>query len=58
MTQEHELEQHEEEQEREMEQHEEEAPVDSGATGGSVSETTTASKNEMPGHILHDRQMS
>jgi hypothetical protein len=34
MTQEHELEQHEEkqEQEREIEQHKEEAPVDSGAT--------------------------
>jgi hypothetical protein len=38
MTQECELEQHEEEQEqeREIEQHEEEAPVDSGATGGSA----------------------
>jgi hypothetical protein len=44
MTQEHELEQHEEEQEREIEQHEEEAPVDSGAAGGSASETTTGSK--------------
>jgi hypothetical protein len=45
MTQEHELEQHEEEQEHEIhEQHEEEAPVDSGAAGGSASETTTASK--------------
>ncbi len=46
MTQERELEQHEEEQEqeREIEQHEEEAPVDSGAAGGSASETTTASK--------------
>jgi hypothetical protein len=43
MTQEHELEQHEEEQEQEcgIEQHEEEASVDSG---GSASETTTASK--------------
>jgi hypothetical protein len=46
MTQERELEQHEEEQEqeREIEQHEEEAPVDSGAAGGSGSETTAASK--------------
>jgi hypothetical protein len=46
MTQERELEHHEEEQkqEREIEQHEEEGPVDSGATGGSASETTTASK--------------
>jgi hypothetical protein len=46
MTQEHELEQHEEEQEQEcgIEQHEEEASVDSGATGGSASETTTTSK--------------
>jgi hypothetical protein len=46
MTQERELEHHEEEQkqEREIEQHEEEAPVDSGATGGSASETTTTSK--------------
>jgi hypothetical protein len=46
MTQEHELEQHEEEheQEREIQQHEEETPVDSGAAGGSVLETTTASK--------------
>jgi hypothetical protein len=45
MTQERELEQHEEEQEHEIhEQHEEEAPVDSGAVGGSASETTTASK--------------
>jgi hypothetical protein len=60
MTQQCELEQHEEEQEqeREIEQHEEEAPVDSGAAGGSVSETTTTSKNERPGHILCDRQMS
>jgi hypothetical protein len=47
MTQERELEQHEEEQEHEIhEQHEEEAPVDSGATGGSASETTTASKKQ------------
>jgi hypothetical protein len=44
MTQERELEQHEEEQEREIEQHEEEAPVDLGAARGSVSEITTASK--------------
>jgi hypothetical protein len=46
MTQECELEQHEEEQEqeREIEQHEEDAPVDSGAAGGSASETTTAFK--------------
>jgi hypothetical protein len=44
MTQERELEQHEEEQECEIEQHEEEAPVDSGAAGGSGSETTAASK--------------
>jgi hypothetical protein len=46
MTQEHKLEQHEEEQEQEheIEQHEEEALVDSVATGGSVSETTIASK--------------
>jgi hypothetical protein len=44
MTQEHELEQHEEKQEREIEQHKEEAPVDSGATEGSTSETTMASK--------------
>jgi hypothetical protein len=46
MTQERELEQHEEEQEqgREIEQHEEEALVDSGAVGGSTSESTTASK--------------
>jgi hypothetical protein len=40
MTRERELEQHEEEQEQEIhEQHEEEAPVDSGAVGGSASET-------------------
>jgi hypothetical protein len=45
MTQERELEQHEEEQEHEIhEQYEEEAAVDSGAAGGSVSETTTAYK--------------
>jgi hypothetical protein len=44
MTHECELEQHEEEQEREIEQHEEEAPVDSGATRGLASETTTTSK--------------
>jgi hypothetical protein len=46
MTQEHEIEQHEEEQEqeREIEQHEEEALVDSGVVGGSTSETTMASK--------------
>jgi hypothetical protein len=48
MTQEHKLEQHEEEQEqeqeREIEQHEEEAPVDSGDAGGSASETTMTSK--------------
>jgi hypothetical protein len=45
MSQERELEQHEEEQEHEIhEQHEEEAPVDSGATGWSVSETSTTSK--------------
>jgi hypothetical protein len=46
MTQEREIEKHEEEQEqeREIEQHEEEAPVDLGAAGGSASETTTASK--------------
>jgi hypothetical protein len=46
MTQERELEQYEEdqEQEREIEQHKEEALVDSGAAGGSASETTTASK--------------
>jgi hypothetical protein len=52
MTQECELEQHgeEQEQEREIEHHEEEAPVDSGATGGSMSETTTASKNETTDH--------
>jgi hypothetical protein len=52
MTQEREFEQHEEEQEHEIEQHEEEAPVDSGAAGGSTSETTTASKNETSGHRL------
>jgi hypothetical protein len=59
MTQEHELEQHEEEQEQEceIEQHEEEAPVDSGAAGGSASETTMTSKNERPGHRLRGRQM-
>jgi hypothetical protein len=56
MTQEHELEQH--EQEHKIEQHEEEAPVDSGATGGSASETTMASKNERSGHRLRGRQMS
>jgi hypothetical protein len=46
MTQECELEQHEEEQdqEHEIEQHEEEALVDSGAAGGLASETTTTSK--------------
>jgi hypothetical protein len=45
MTQDCELEQHEEEQEHEIhEQHEEEAPVDSGAAGGSASETTMTSK--------------
>jgi hypothetical protein len=46
MTQERELEQHEEEQdqEREIKQHEEEAPVDSGAAEGLASETTTTSK--------------
>jgi hypothetical protein len=46
MTQEHEIEQHEEEQEqeREIEQHEEEALVDSGVVRGSTSETTMASK--------------
>jgi hypothetical protein len=57
MTQERELEQHEEEQvqEREIEHHEEEAPVDSGAVGGSTSETTTTSKNERPGHRLRGR---
>jgi hypothetical protein len=45
MTQERELEQHEEEQEHEIhEQHEEEAPVDSGAARGSALETTTTSK--------------
>jgi hypothetical protein len=44
MTHEHELEQHEEKQEREIEQYEEEALVDSGAAGGSVSETTTTYK--------------
>jgi hypothetical protein len=56
MTQEHELEQHEEEQEQEceIEQHEEEAPVDSGAAGGSASETTMTSKNERSGHRLRD----
>jgi hypothetical protein len=60
MTQECELERHEEEQEheREIEQHEEKAPVDSGAIGGSASETIMASKNERPGHRLHGRQMS
>jgi hypothetical protein len=60
MTQERELEQHEEEQEqgREIEQHEEEALVDSRAAGGSTSETTTASKNERPGHRLRGRQIS
>jgi hypothetical protein len=54
MTQERELQQHEEEQEQEheIEEHEEEAPVDSGAVGGSVSETTMASKNERLGHRL------
>jgi hypothetical protein len=54
MTQEREFEQHEEEQEQEheIEQHEEEAPIDSGAAGGSTSETTTASKNETSGHRL------
>jgi hypothetical protein len=56
MTQERELKQHEEEQEYEIhEQHEEKAPVDSGAAGGSVSETTTSSKNERPGHRLRGR---
>jgi hypothetical protein len=49
MTQEH---------EHKIEQHEEEAPVDSGATGGSASETTMASKNERSGHRLRGRQMS
>jgi hypothetical protein len=46
MTQERELELHEEqEHEHEIhEQHEEEAPVDSGAVGGLASETTMASK--------------
>jgi hypothetical protein len=45
MTQERELEQHEEEQEHEIhEQHEEEAPVGSGATGGLASEITMTSK--------------
>jgi hypothetical protein len=45
MTQECKLEQHEEDQELEIpKQREEEAPVDSGAAGGSASETTTASK--------------
>jgi hypothetical protein len=44
MTQERELEQHEEEQEHEIEQYEEEEPVDTGAVGGSASETTMASK--------------
>jgi hypothetical protein len=44
MTQERELEQHEEEQEREIEQHEEEAPVNSGVVGGSASETIMTSK--------------
>jgi hypothetical protein len=44
MTQERELEQHEEEQEREIEQHEEEAPVNSGVAGGLALETTMASK--------------
>jgi hypothetical protein len=60
MTQERELEQHEEEQEQEheVEQHEVKAPVDSGAVGGSASEITTASKNERPGHILRGQQMS
>jgi hypothetical protein len=52
MTQEREFEQHEEEQEqeREIEQHEEEALVDSVAAGGSVSETTMASK-KMKGQV-------
>jgi hypothetical protein len=45
MTQERELEQHEEEHEHEIhEQHEEEALVDSEAAGGSASETRTTSK--------------
>jgi hypothetical protein len=47
MTQECELEQHEEEQEQKHaihEQHKEEAPVDSGTARGSASETTTTSK--------------
>jgi hypothetical protein len=47
MTQECELEQHEEEKEQKHvihEQHEEEAPVDSGTARGSASETTTTSK--------------
>jgi hypothetical protein len=57
MTQERELEQHEEEHEI-HEQYEEEAPVDSRATGGSAPETTTASKNERLGHRLRGRQKS
>jgi hypothetical protein len=47
MTQECELEQHEEEQEQEHEiheQHQEEAPVDSGGAGGLALETTMTSK--------------
>jgi hypothetical protein len=58
MTQERELEQHEEESEHEIEQHEEEALVDSGTTGGSASESTMTSKNERLGHRLRGRQMS
>jgi hypothetical protein len=44
MTQECELEQHEEEQECEIEQLEEVAPVDSRVAGGSALETTMTSK--------------
>jgi hypothetical protein len=51
MTQERELEQHEEEQEqeREIKQHEEEAPVDSGTAGGSASETIMTSRKRKVG---------
>jgi hypothetical protein len=56
MTQECELEQHEEEQEHEIhEQHEEEAPVDSGATGGQHQKLQRHLKNESPGHRLRGR---
>jgi hypothetical protein len=51
MTQERELEQHEEEQEHEIEQHEEEPPVDSGAAGGSTSEITMTPK-KLKGQVI------